>query len=134
MRLRIERIEAMASERPEGYVAAVISRGVIDGEWLEIPTEALAELRAIYRPARQPEPALPSAGAMAWTAAKAAASEAAARFRGEPALNEKEISRRFVICTGCENFRASDNRCSLCGCFAAYKTRLRSQNCPAGKW
>ena len=64
MRLRISRIEAMASERPAGYVAAVLARGeVVDGEWLEISGEALAELREIYRPARPtasaPAPAAP---------------------------------------------------------------------------
>jgi hypothetical protein len=56
MRLRIAKIEARSAERPAGYVEAVLSRGVIDGEWLEISPEALAELRATYRPASQPAP------------------------------------------------------------------------------
>lgn len=50
MRLRLTAIEAKASERPAGYVEAVLSRGVIDGEFLEISPEALAELRDTYRP------------------------------------------------------------------------------------
>ncbi len=50
MKLRIQTIEAAASDRPEGYLAAVLSRGTINGEWLDISSEALAELRGIYRP------------------------------------------------------------------------------------
>ena len=59
MRLRVTKIEERASERPPGYLEAVLSRGVIDGEFLEIPDEALAELRDIYR---DPLPAPPRRG------------------------------------------------------------------------
>lgn len=54
MRLRISKIEERAAERPPGYVQAVLSRGQVEGEWLEISPEALAELRAIYRGPVQP--------------------------------------------------------------------------------
>lgn len=50
MRLRLADIEAKAAERPAGYVEDVISRGVVDGDFLEISSDALSELRAIYRP------------------------------------------------------------------------------------
>lgn len=134
MRLSIAKIEAMANERPPGYVAAVIGRGVVDGEWLEISSEALAQLRDIYRPAR-PEHDLPSVASMAWTAVQAAAAEVSARLRGMPALSAVQIERRTAICTApCEHYRVAARRCSLCGCFANYKAKLRSQDCPAGKW
>lgn len=149
MRLRISKIEARASERSPGYVTAVLERGEVDGEWLEISDEALAELRTIYRPAptpvlsqpsTRPEPALPGVGVMLKLAATAVVAEASARLRGVPALDTEETTRRLAICTGpaggdpCEHFRPSDARCALCTCFAAYKTKLRSQACPAGKW
>lgn len=45
MRLRIAKIHEAAMSRPPNYVQSVLSRGVVDGEWLEISDEALADLR-----------------------------------------------------------------------------------------
>ena len=134
MRLRISKIEAMASERPAGYVAAVLARGQIEGEFLKISSEAMAELRAIYRPERTTEPSLPSIATMARNAARAAAAEASARTAGNPALPDEEIARRLSVCQACANWRGSDSRCSKCGCYTKFKTRLRSSSCPVGKW
>lgn len=50
MRLRITKIHDAAKDRPDGYVEEVLSRGVIDGEWLEISDEDLSDLRAKFRP------------------------------------------------------------------------------------
>lgn len=58
MRLRISKIKERAKDRPPGYVEAVLSRGVIDGDFLEISNEALDDLRVTYRP---PEQAIPTA-------------------------------------------------------------------------
>jgi hypothetical protein len=55
-------------------------------------------------------------------------------LRGDSAVSEEEISRRIAICEACEHFRHSDRRCSKCGCYSNFKTRLRSQECPIGKW
>lgn len=138
MRLRISRLEEQAKERPAGYLHEVISRGEINGDWLEISSEDLAELREIYRPKPPPapaEPPLPSLKVMAKSLAAAAVSEVSARVRGVPALDDSEIARRLAICRApCEFYRPSDDRCSQCGCFERFKTTLRSLRCPKGFW
>jgi hypothetical protein len=131
MKLALAKIHAAALDRPPGYYEAVTARGTIDGDYLEITSEALAELRAIYRPT---EPALPSAGSIALNAARAAAAEIRARTAGTPSLPDEEIVRRLDVCKSCDNWRTSDSRCAMCGCYMAYKTRLRSSSCPIAKW
>lgn len=135
MRLRLSAIAAAATGRPPGYQAAVIARGeMVDGEWLEISPEALAQLRETYRPSTQEQP-LPSLATMASNVSRAVYDEAAARLQGAAPVEAAEIERRIAICKApCEKWRPSDNRCSECGCFGNFKTRLRSQSCPLGKW
>jgi hypothetical protein len=59
MRLPLAQIHAAAKDRPPGYYEAVTARGTIEGDYLEISSQALGELRAIYRtpPNTQPAPA-----------------------------------------------------------------------------
>jgi hypothetical protein len=128
MRLRIEKIHEAATSRPPNYVQTVLSRGVVDGEWLEISDEALAELRQQFRPAPPPVPQ------MATNLARAAADEAKAIFSGASVVPQASIAARMETCRACEHFIHGQNRCALCGCFAALKARMRSQHCPVGKW
>jgi hypothetical protein len=78
MRLRIAKIHEAAVSRPPDYVQTVLSRGVVDGERLEISDQALAELRQQFRPTPPPVPE------MAASLARAAADEAKAIFFGSP--------------------------------------------------
>ena len=129
MKLRISKIHEAAASRPTGYVEAVLARGLVDGEWLEIPAEAMAELRDQFRP--KPPPA----AVMARNLAQAAGAEVKARIAGTPPLDPIEIEQRMATCRACyEHFIQSQSRCALCGCFAALKSRMRSQHCPVGKW
>lgn len=80
------------------------------------------------------EPNLPTLGTIAANIAMAAVDETLARLSGMPPISEGDINRRLSICSECNRFRPSDQRCSLCGCFLDFKTRLRSQDCPLGKW
>ena len=73
MRLRIAKIHEAAMSRPPNYVQSVLSRGVVDGEWLEISDEALADLRQQFRPTPPP------VAEMAVNLARAAADEAKAK-------------------------------------------------------
>jgi len=130
MRLRISKLHEAANGRPLGYVEDALSRGTIYGDWLEISPEAMAELRAKYRP----DHPLPPITTMATSAASAVVAESRAVIHGVPPVTAEEKSRRMAICVDCSNFRESDSRCSLCGCYANFKTRLRSQGCPVGKW
>lgn len=142
-RLRLSRVLAAAPERPAGYVEDVMSRGRVDGEWLELPDEAHAELRAKYRPvSTQPviERPLPSSGRMVKNFAKAATGEAVARVLGKNVVSDEEIDRRLSICRACLPpdgwYRASDERCSHpdCGCWLRRKAAWRGQSCPIKKW
>jgi len=141
MKLRIAKIHAAAPSRPPGYVEAVLAHGVVEGEWLEISAEALAELRDQFRPKPQPEApppcrakATPPLPVMAATLVRAAIHEVKARVSGVPQVTDEEIARRMETCRTCEHFIQGQNRCELCGCFSALKSRMRSQHCPQGKW
>ena len=136
MRLRIAKIREAAKDRPPGYVEDVLSNGTVDGDWLEMPAETYKSLIAKYRPPQPPAqpPALPPLATMAKNAAQALADEAKARLMGIEALPEDAIDARLAICQSCEFFILLQKRCSKCGCFMEYKTRLRSQKCPVGKW
>ena len=136
MRLRIAKISEQAKDRPAGYFEDVISRGFLDGEWLEISSDAMASLRETYRPPK-PEPPLPSLPVMAVNVARAVGAEAVATFAGSPAIPKEEAGARFVICQSCTDwFRPSDERCAhpACGCYLRTKTAFRAQHCPIGKW
>ncbi len=128
MRLRIAKIHEAAMSRPPNYVQSVLSRGVVDGEWLEISDEALADLRQQFRPTPPPIPE------MAVNLARAAADEVKAIFSGALAVPHESVASRMETCRACEHFIRDQNRCALCGCFAELKARMRSQHCPVGKW
>lgn len=47
-------------------------------------------------------------------------------------LPDTEINYRRSICGSCEY--NIDRRCSQCGCFIKYKTRMSTEECPENKW
>jgi hypothetical protein len=52
---------------------------------------------------------------------------------GEPIVaSEETIKARMDICNACEFYKNS--RCAKCGCFMEVKAKLRSLECPIGKW
>lgn len=128
MRIRLEKIHEAAKSRPAGYLETVMSRGTVDGDWLEMPDEDFHELRRQFRPA------LPSVPRMAANLAQAAVAEVKARISKSPQVSTTTIEERLRTCRECEHFIPAQNRCPLCGCYTAFKARLRSQRCPAGKW
>jgi len=52
----------------------------------------------------------------------------------------KELKeKRLAVCKECEHVRDLKNRgwinyCNLCGCMLLVKARIRSSDCPIGKW
>jgi hypothetical protein len=48
----------------------------------------------------------------------------------------EEQAKCLAICQGCEHYVAADARCSICGCYALFKTRLATEHCPLDppKW
>ncbi len=49
-------------------------------------------------------------------------------------VDDEEAGRRLAICHGCDKFDVSAKACRLCGCYCNFKVRLKSQECPLGKW
>lgn len=47
-------------------------------------------------------------------------------------LNNKLSEARLKICNRCR--KKNKYTCSLCGCILTSKTRLKSAECPLGKW
>lgn len=82
------------------------------------------------------ESTMPSLGAMALSAGKAALAEAAAVISRAPAVSDEEAARRHAICKSntCGKYSADEDRCRACGCYLAAKSRWRSQSCPKGLW
>lgn len=58
-----------------------------------------------------------------------------ALLSGFKKVSDEDQQRRHSICKNeCQWYRAEDDRCSKCGCFTAFKTRLEAWHCPEGKW
>ena len=48
-------------------------------------------------------------------------------------LASKEQSKeRLAICKECKFYKL--RTCTKCGCFMPFKTKLKGQECPEGKW
>lgn len=43
------------------------------------------------------------------------------------------VARRIELCKACDRL-TSFNICKECGCFMPVKTRIKSAECPIGKW
>ncbi len=42
--------------------------------------------------------------------------------------------QRMQICTRCPKYEPTLARCRECGCFLKLKARIKSMECPLGKW
>jgi hypothetical protein len=134
--LPLKGFEETAKARKEGYLEAVKSIGKILGnppnQNVQLTKEDFDNIRAKYR---LDEPALPSNTTMAGNALGAIARLGQAIVNRQPVLRSKEDQEKcLAICKGCEFYRASDGRCSQCGCVLSLKTRLVTDRCPLGKW
>jgi hypothetical protein len=49
-------------------------------------------------------------------------------------VDEEVAQARIATCLGCEHYRPSDARCSVCACPILEKARWESEDCPMGKW
>lgn len=48
----------------------------------------------------------------------------------------KLSDERLAICKACDRYalKYGQGQCLECGCFMAYKTKMKSASCPLGKW
>lgn len=53
---------------------------------------------------------------------------------GDLTVAQSEAERRMAICSGCPYYLAPREKCGVCGCNMAFKTRLVAGSCPKGKW
>jgi len=137
MRLHLQKIKDAVTSRPEGYYDDVISRGDIVGDFLEISSEALSELREKYRQYNSIESSsapLPPLSTMASNLTTSVFAEVKAMLTDVPDIDSEKIASRLSICETCESFTQPAGRCTLCGCYMNFKTRLKSATCPVGKW
>jgi len=77
------------------------------------------------------DPKLPGAKTMARGVIRSAMELAQ---KGPMPASKEEQDQRMATCRKCEHFRKTDNRCSKCGCFMAWKSRMRAWSCPVNKW
>jgi glycosyltransferase involved in cell wall biosynthesis len=78
-----------------------------------------------------PEPDLPP---LATRAANYAKAQIRHTLDGRARADNATLSDRLTICEDCDRFRASDRKCSECGCPIEEKAAWRSESCPLGKW
>lgn len=151
IRISLAGISIAAANRPAGYEAACLSAGEIDGDDLLLSEEAFASIRNSFpsfdyakppKPSVMPEallqslqtPKPPSLLKMVGNLVKATVAESKAVILKEPPVSEAEYQRRLKLCGTCDLFEKSAGRCMSCGCFMTYKAKMRSQQCPTGKW
>lgn len=93
-------------------------------------------------PGTRTSPFLPGKRALVANAARAVVRNVGAAVQGNaPAADQAEIERRLATCRACELYvpgkdDAAAGRCGheKCGCYLKFKTWLRAESCPAGKW
>jgi len=59
--------------------------------------------------------------------------KAKVKRQAPPAVSNEEQQARIQKCRDREFF-VNNKRCSKCGCFINFKSRLRAGRCPIGKW
>ena len=131
-----------AKNRKEGYLEECKKRNKSSSE--KEMCFSLEDVKYIQENFKYETKQLPSVSQMAQNAANAAKSEIVARLNRTPPVSEEEQKRRLDICRECEYFtpniaelperQRKQERCVKCGCFMNFKTKLRSQHCPIGKW
>jgi hypothetical protein len=90
-----------------------------------------AYVRLICGSSDHPSPAYPSMTTMIGSALGAAGRVISAIAHGESiTVSAEEQSRRLEICHACDRYVPSADRCSVCGCRATWKARLKTEHCP----
>jgi len=154
-------VETIAQMRKPGYLAEVLRCNTSDSPIeICIPKSDAARIKKDFShelssPLANPSSVaqssqqensrqLPSIMQMAKNLANAAGEEVKAIVERNPPVSDEEYNRRIEICRTCPHFTPNNpdlperarqqERCTLCGCYMKYKSKLRSQHCPEGKW
>lgn len=130
-------LKRAATSKKDGYFDACVKLGKsIAGGHLLFTQDQYDYLSKEFSP--QQEPSLPSRGTMLGNLAAATVRIGTAAVTGNQVRRkDDDIEKIKPICRACEFFRASDERCSKCGCNmmgVAGKWQWETEHCPIGKW
>lgn len=145
MKILISKLKENASNRPEGYVEDVMSKGVVEGDSLVLTPESYKELLQKYNPnskALMTEEAKPSCcggkrlqmppvGSQVVNLGQAIGVVVKGVVQGQNIkASDDVIAKRKEICDACEFLDKTRNRCSKCGCYYKAKISLSTSHCP----
>jgi hypothetical protein len=72
---------------------------------------------------------------MALNLGKEIVNAASSTIKTGKTLSDEDITqKRRDICSKCEYLIKEDLRCSVCGCYLQFKTKVAAAKCPKGKW
>lgn len=138
-RILIPAARKAAQTRTAGYIEALLAAGAVKGNTLEIEAEAWNKVQAQFPDGKEhPLPSLLTRGGhLSMAIARAGARIATGRPVRVPTAVEAD---RAGKCHTCDKFRASDQRCGLCGCCTGRplldKLKWAGEACPDNppKW
>ena len=110
MKVPLSHLNELAASAPK-YHASLIRKGRVEGDFLFIGPD---------------KPSLA-------TQAKNLGTAIGQAIVNPTPVSKEEQERRLAICHQCE-FLIEGKRCSKCGCYVNWKSRLEAWHCPIQKW
>jgi len=136
LKIPIQDLAALATNRPESYRRALLAAGVIEDGKLLIEADVCARIHAENHPALSiaipPEVSFPSLPELARNFLSATARWITA---GLPVVDRAQFEQRVTVCKTCPEWLgdALIPRCRKCGC-TSLKPWLATEKCPLQKW
>ena len=53
---------------------------------------------------------------------------------GSPNVTTEDYVSRLEVCESCPHFMVQSARCGKCGCLMEHKAKMKTSDCPIGKW
>jgi hypothetical protein len=121
MRIRLRYVVDAVPTKPDGYLAAVLAAGRVDGEWVELSDDDYLELATRFPPLSTAKASSVVRSAVRWIA------------HGLHVAPEALQWERSCVCALCPAWDAGRRRCNECGC-TSLKHWLATERCPLGRW
>ena len=152
MKISLKLLKEYSSKRPDGYYDDVVSKGRIEGSYLEITPSAYNALLQRYNNQTTIQNVLNNVIPLLKRESCCSKSMPSVPVQlsnvigamvrvGENIINNKPVlisdidrDKRLEICGTCEHYNIEKKRCSICGCKMSIKVALSSEKCPNGKW
>jgi len=52
----------------------------------------------------------------------------------DQSVPQEVADKRLATCESCPMLLMATGNCKSCGCFVKFKTKIRQEECPEGKW